>query len=178
MAIVNAQKILPLYKIAEEEREYHRKLIFDERTEGYDPLFALLDLYKNRKGDQGQLNAEAKKKKADLPIEEVLKQRIIDGERVGMEADLKIALERYQPLEIINTLLLDGMRVVGELFGSGKMQLPFVLQSAETMKMAVAFLEPLMEKVEGSTRGTMILATVKGDVPRHRQKLSRYHLDQ
>ncbi|MBU6454228.1 MAG: methionine synthase [Cyanobacteria bacterium REEB67] len=160
MAIVNAQKILPLYKIDEEEREYHRKLIFDERTATYDPLFALLDLYKDRKG---QVSKSAVKK-VDASIEDVLKQRIIDGERVGMEADLKIALERYQPLEIINTLLLDGMRVVGELFGSGKMQLPFVLQSAETMKAAVAYLEPLMEKVEGSTRGIMILATVKGDV--------------
>ena len=160
MAIVNAQKILPLYKIDEEEREYHRKLIFDERSEGYDPLFALLDLYKDRKGK----DVEVKTKKVDASVEEVLKQRIIDGERVGMEADLDKALENYQPLEIINTLLLDGMRVVGELFGSGKMQLPFVLQSAETMKAAVAYLEPLMEKVEGSTRGTMILATVKGDV--------------
>ena len=160
MAIVNAQKILPLYKIAEEEREYHRKLIFDERTADYDPLFALLDLYKNRKGEK----TEAKVKKVDASIEEVLKQRIIDGERVGMEADLVKALERYKPLEIINTLLLDGMRVVGELFGSGKMQLPFVLQSAETMKSAVAYLEPLMEKVEGSNRGVMVLATVKGDV--------------
>jgi len=160
MAIVNAQKILPLYKIDEEEREYHRKLIFDERTKDYDPLFALLDLYKDRKGKGG----ESKAKKVDASIEEVLKQRIIDGERVGMDVDLVKALEKYQPLEIINTLLLDGMRVVGELFGSGKMQLPFVLQSAETMKAAVAYLEPLMEKVEGSTRGTMILATVKGDV--------------
>ncbi len=160
MAIVNAQKILPLYKIADEEREFHRNLNFDERTDTYDPLFALLDLYKDRKGK----GTTTKVKKKDASIEEVLKQRIIDGERVGMEADLVKALTRYQPLEIINTLLLDGMRVVGELFGSGKMQLPFVLQSAETMKSAVAYLEPLMEKVEGSTRGTMILATVKGDV--------------
>ncbi|MBS2007681.1 MAG: methionine synthase [Cyanobacteria bacterium SZAS TMP-1] len=160
MAIVNAQKILPLYKIDEEEREYHRKLIFDERTADYDPLFALLDLYKDRKGKGG----ETKVKKANVSVEEVLKQRVIDGERVGMEADLDKALEKYKPLEIINTLLLDGMRVVGELFGSGKMQLPFVLQSAETMKAAVAYLEPMMEKVEGSTRGTMVLATVKGDV--------------
>ncbi len=160
MAIVNAQKILPLYKIDEEEREYHRKLIFDERTPGYDPLFALLDLYKDRKGK----GSETKVAKPNASIEDVLKQRIIDGERVGMEADLVKALERYQPLEIINNLLLDGMRVVGELFGSGKMQLPFVLQSAETMKAAVAYLEPLMEKVEGSTRGTLVLATVKGDV--------------
>lgn len=160
MAIVNAQKILPLYKIDEEEREYHRKLIFDERTADYDPLFALLAVYKDRKAT----SSETKVKKVDTSIEEVLKQRIIDGERVGMEPDLVKALERYKPLEIINTLLLDGMRVVGELFGSGKMQLPFVLQSAETMKAAVAYLEPLMEKVEGSTRGTMVLATVKGDV--------------
>ncbi len=160
MAIVHAQKILPLYKIAEEEREFHRKLIFDERTPDYDPLFTLLDFYKAKKKEGGG----PKKIDSNLPVEEVLKQRIIDGDRVDLEKDLAKAMEKYAPLAIINEILLDGMKVVGDLFGSGKMQLPFVLQSAETMKAAVSYLEPFMEKVEGATRGTMVLATVKGDV--------------
>lgn len=160
MAIVNAQKILPLFKINEEEREFHRKLIFDERTADYDPLFALLDYYKAKSA------SEASETKVVEPkdIEDVLKNRIIDGNRVSLEKDLDKALEKYPALEIINNILLDGMKVVGDLFGSGKMQLPFVLQSAETMKAAVAYLEPHMEKVEGAHRGTMVLATVKGDV--------------
>lgn len=160
MAIVHAQKILPLYKIDEEERAYHRKLIFDERTSDYDPLFALLDFYKAKKKDGGS----TKKLDENRSIEEILKQRIIDGDRVDLEKDLARAMEKYSALDIINNILLDGMKVVGELFGSGKMQLPFVLQSAETMKSAVSYLEPFMERVEGATRGTMVLATVKGDV--------------
>ncbi len=160
MAIVNAQKILPLYKINEEEREYHRKLIFDERTDDYDPLFKLLDFYKEQGGKSSVIEADT----GPREIEDVLKQRIIDGNRVQLEKDLKIALEKHTPLAIINDILLDGMKVVGELFGSGKMQLPFVLQSAETMKAAVAYLEQFMDRVEGSTLATMVLATVKGDV--------------
>ena len=160
MAIVNAAKILPLYKIGEEEREYHRKLIFDERSASYDPLFAMLEYYQKR-DQKGQTK---KKEKAPANIEEALKQRIIDGNRVALESDLDKALAKYAPLAIINELLLEGMKVVGELFGAGKMQLPFVLQSAETMKAAVSYLEPFMEKIEGTQRGTMVLATVKGDV--------------
>ncbi len=159
MAIVNAQKILPLYKIDESEREMHNKLIFDQRTKDYDPLFALLDFYKDKKGSS--VKAE---RKSDASIEDILKQRIIDGDRVALNVDLDLALKTHKPLAIINSILLDGMKVVGELFGSGKMQLPFVLQSAETMKAAVSYLEPFMDKVEGSTRGVMVLATVKGDV--------------
>lgn len=162
MAIVNAQKILPLYRIAENERELHRRLIFDIREDGGpvpDPLFALLDYYRDKKED-----AAVGARKKDIPVEEELKQRIIDGDRVGLEDALSRALKQYKPLEIINDILLGGMKVVGELFGSGKMQLPFVLQSAETMKAAVSFLEPLMEKLAGASRGTMVLATVKGDV--------------
>lgn len=160
MAIVNAQKILPLYKINEEEREYHRKLIFDERSDDYDPLFKLLEFYKERGGKATTAEVET----GPVEIEDVLKKRVIDGNRVNLEKDLKIALEKHAPLAIINDILLDGMKVVGELFGSGKMQLPFVLQSAETMKAAVAFLEPYMDRVEGSSLATMVLATVKGDV--------------
>lgn len=162
MAIVNAQKIIPLYKIDEEEREYHRKLIFDERTADYDPVFAMLAYYQSR-----QKSAKTEKSTVNLTIEEKLKQRIIDGDRVAIDGDLALAMEKHKPLAIINNILLDGMKVVGELFGSGKMQLPFVLQSAETMKAAVSYLEPFMEKVEsgeGAGRGTMVLATVKGDV--------------
>ena len=160
LAIVNAQKILPLYKINEEEREYHRKLIFDERTPDYDPLFVLLDFYKTKTETKETAVDDGVQKE----IEEVLKQRIIDGNRVRLEKDLDLAMEKYKPLDIINSLLLDGMKVVGELFGAGKMQLPFVLQSAETMKAAVSYLEPHMEKVDGNERGIMVLATVKGDV--------------
>lgn len=160
MAIVNAQKILPLYKIDDEEQELHRKLIFDERSESYDPLFVLLDYYKSKSANSGGMLESSKPKN----IQEVLKQRIIDGNRVNLERDLTKALETFPPLMIINDILLDGMKVVGDLFGSGKMQLPFVLQSAETMKAAVAFLEPFMEKTDGASRGTMVLATVKGDV--------------
>ena len=89
----------------------------------------------------------------DLPLEDKLKQHIIDGERIGLEDVLEEALGKYPPLAIVNEYLLDGMKVVGELFGSGQMQLPFVLQSAETMKAAVAYLEPHMDKLEGSTKG-------------------------
>ena len=160
MAIVHAQKIIPLYKIDEEERDFHTKLIFDKRTADYDPLFTLLDFYKAKKKE----GATVKKVDENRTVEEILKQRIIDGDRVDMEKDLAKAMETYAPLEIINSILLDGMKVVGELFGSGKMQLPFVLQSAETMKASVSYLEPFMERVEGSTRGVMVLATVKGDV--------------
>lgn len=160
MAIVNAQKILPLYKIDEAERELHRKLVFDERTPEYDPLFKLLEYYQNTDTKA----AKSVKDKGSQEIEDILKERIIDGNRVALEKDLDTALKKYAPLEIINSILLEGMKVVGDLFGAGKMQLPFVLQSAETMKASVAYLEQFMEKVEGSQRGTMVLATVKGDV--------------
>src|SRR5207247_9509360 len=101
---------------------------------------------------------------SNLPVEEKLKHHIIDGEKIGLEDALKEALEKYPPLEIINNILLDGMKTVGDLFGSGQMQLPFVLQSAESMKAAVKFLEPFMERVAGSNKGTLVIATVKGDV--------------
>lgn len=159
-AIVHAAKIMPLYKIDEVERDFHRKLIFDERTENYDPLFTMLDYYAKQKADP----SKQKKKEAPKDIESALKERIIDGNRVALEKDLDLALKKYAPLDIINNILLEGMKVVGELFGAGKMQLPFVLQSAETMKAAVSYLEKFMEKLDGSTKGCMVLATVKGDV--------------
>ena len=167
-AIVSAAKILPLAKIEAEHQEVCRDLIYDRRRFDengiciYDPLTTLTQLFEGVSTQAARSSASL----ADLPIEERLKQHIIDGERIGLEEALKIGLEQYEPLHIINTFLLDGMKVVGELFGSGQMQLPFVLQSAETMKSAVAFLEPLMEKSESgdNAKGTFLIATVKGDV--------------
>ncbi len=162
-AIVNASKILPLIRFNEHEIEVARDLIYDRRKfEGdiciYDPLGEFSNMF------QGKSAQSIKPDISNLPIEEKLKHHIIDGERIGLEDSLKTALEKYAPLEIINDILLDGMKTVGDLFGSGQMQLPFVLQSAESMKAAVKFLEPFMEKVEGSNKGVLVLATVKGDV--------------
>ncbi|TRU74493.1 MAG: methionine synthase [Microcystis viridis Mv_BB_P_19951000_S69] len=164
-AIVSANKILPLAKIEPEYQQVCRDLIYDNRRfDGdicvYDPLTKLTELF------AGKTTKKDPSSHANLPVEERLKQHIIDGERLGLEEALKQALQDYPPLDIINIFLLDGMKVVGELFGSGQMQLPFVLQSAQTMKAAVAFLEPFMEKKEGdnNAKGTFIIATVKGDV--------------
>ena len=156
-AILHSSKIMPLHKIAAEEVSVAEDLIFDRRRAGYDPLQAFMALFADRQ-------AAAVKKERPAAVEERLKQRIVDGDRQGLEADLDEALGRYPPLDIINIHLLAGMKVVGDLFGAGKMQLPFVLQSAETMKAAVAHLEPHMERVEGSHKGTVVVATVKGDV--------------
>jgi len=157
-AIVHVSKIRPLHLIADEEKQVAEDLIFDRRREGYDPLQRLLELFAGRK-----LADAVKKERAETPAGR-LKDRIVDGDRKGLSDDLDEALLTLKPLEIINNVLLDGMKVVGELFGAGKMQLPFVLQSAETMKAAVAYLEPMMERVEGQEKGTIVLATVKGDV--------------
>jgi 5-methyltetrahydrofolate--homocysteine methyltransferase len=157
-AIVHVSKIRPLHLIAEEEVKVAEDLIFDRRAEGYDPLSKLLEIFADRKA------AEATKKVRADTVEGQLRDRIVDGDRKGLENDLALAMEKHEPLTIINTILLDGMKTVGELFGAGKMQLPFVLQSAETMKAAVAYLEPFMERVEGQQKGTIVLATVKGDV--------------
>ncbi|MEO1560024.1 MAG: methionine synthase, partial [Cyanobacteria bacterium J06632_19] len=165
-AIVSASKILPLSKIEPEHQKICTDLIYDKRKfDGdicvYDPLGELTTMFEgvSAKRDKGV--------DVSLPIEERLKQHVIDGERIGLEDALKEAMEKYPPLDIVNIYLLDGMKVVGELFGSGQMQLPFVLQSAETMKSAVAFLEPHMEKSESeadNAKGTFVIATVKGDV--------------
>jgi 5-methyltetrahydrofolate--homocysteine methyltransferase len=163
-AIVSASKILPLSKIDPSHQEICTQLIFDQRRFEadicvYDPLAELTRLF------EGITTKTEKKQTLDLPLEDRLRQHIIDGERIGLEDVLREALTRYAALDIVNTFLLDGMKVVGELFGSGQMQLPFVLQSAETMKAAVAFLEPYMEKSESTShKGTVVIATVKGDV--------------
>jgi len=157
-AIVHVSKIMPLHKIPEEEVRVAEDLIFDRRRDGYDPLQRFLQLFENR------VAAKSAKKERPAQVEERLTQRIVDGDRLGLEEDLALAMAKHKPLDIINTFLLDGMKVVGDLFGAGKMQLPFVLQSAETMKAAVAYLEPHMERVEGQQKGTIVLATVRGDV--------------
>jgi 5-methyltetrahydrofolate--homocysteine methyltransferase len=157
-AILHVSKIQPLHAIPEEEVKAAQDLIYDRRAEGYDPLHAFIDLFKGREGEVEKKSARSEK------VEERLSQRIVDGDRKGLDDDLNIALAEYEPLHIINNFLLDGMKVVGELFGAGKMQLPFVLQAAETMKAAVAYLEPYMERADGQEKGTIVLATVKGDV--------------
>ncbi|CAK23703.1 methionine synthase [Synechococcus sp. CS-197] len=167
-AIVSPAKILPLIKIDDDHQQVCRDLISDARRfEGdvcvYDPLTELTTLFEGVSTKDARASGPSL---ADLPVEERLKQHIIDGERIGLEDALNEGLQSYPPLDIVNTFLLDGMKVVGELFGSGQMQLPFVLQSAETMKAAVAFLEPHMEKSDGkrSAKAKFLIATVKGDV--------------
>ncbi len=163
-AIVNASKIEPLNRIEETQLKVALDLIYDRREfDGdvctYDPLVEFTKLF------EGVTTKTKKKESRGETVEEKLKFHIIDGEKIGLEDNLKLALEKYSALDIINNILLDGMKVVGDLFGSGQMQLPFVLQSAEAMKTAVRFLEPFMEKKGGATsKGTMVLATVKGDV--------------
>ena len=171
-AIISPAKILPLAKISPEHQQVCRDLIYDRRRFetnepgsicSYDPLTVLTTLFEGVSAKEARASGPSL---ADLKVEERLKQHIIDGERIGLDASLNEALATYPPLQIINTFLLDGMKVVGELFGSGQMQLPFVLQSAETMKAAVAHLEPHMETAEGesSAKGKFLIATVKGDV--------------
>ena len=167
-AIVHAARIMPLNKIPDEQKQVCLDLVYDRRRapspeepDGYDPLHALLALFANVSAQTA-----VKEDRSDWTLERILSQRIIDGDRDGLEADLARALaEGMAPLVIINDVLLAGMKVVGELFGTGEMQLPFVLQSAETMKRSVAYLEPFMERAEGDTgKGRIVLATVKGDV--------------
>ncbi|MFE1783146.1 methionine synthase [Streptomyces sp. NPDC059506] len=161
-AIVHAAKILPIARLEPEHVEVALDLIHDRRSEGYDPLQRFLELFEGATAKS--LRAGKAEELAALPLEERLKRRIIDGERNGLEADLDAALAERPALEIVNEVLLEGMKVVGELFGSGQMQLPFVLQSAEVMKTAVAHLEPHMEKTDEDGKGTIVLATVRGDV--------------
>ncbi|WP_371658805.1 methionine synthase [Streptomyces sp. NBC_00280] len=161
-AIVHASKILPIARFDDEQVGTALDLIHDRRSEGYDPLQKLMALF------EGVNTKSMKDGRAEellaLPLDERLQRRIIDGEKNGLEADLDEALTTRPALDIVNDTLLEGMKVVGELFGSGQMQLPFVLQSAEVMKTAVAYLEPHMEKTDDEGKGTIVLATVRGDV--------------
>ncbi|HEU5353931.1 MAG TPA: methionine synthase [Actinocrinis sp.] len=167
-AIVHASKIVPISRIPQEQLEVALDLVYDRRRPesadepAYDPLARFLELF------EGVSTASTKATRAQelaaLPLDERLQRRIVDGERNGLEADLEEALAGRPALAIVNEVLLEGMKTVGELFGSGQMQLPFVLQSAEVMKNAVAYLEPHMEKADSSGKATIVLATVKGDV--------------
>ncbi len=166
-AILNAGKIIPISNLDEEDLQITRDLIYDRRKfdeDGeciYDPLFTFIDRF----SDRDTSNSQSDVNEDDLPIEEVLQQRIIKGKKSGIEVQLQRALDSgYSAVEIINSILLEGMKTVGILFGSGKMQLPFVLQSAECMKASVRFLEDFMERTDAAQKGTMVLATVKGDV--------------
>ncbi|MFF5453470.1 methionine synthase [Streptomyces sp. NPDC012950] len=161
-AIVHASKILPIARFDDEQVTTALDLIYDRRAEGYDPLQKLMALFEG--ATTKSMKAGKTEELLALPLDERLKRRIIDGEKNGLEADLDEALTARPALEIVNEILLDGMKVVGELFGSGQMQLPFVLQSAEVMKTAVAHLEPHMEKSDAEGKGTIVLATVRGDV--------------
>ena len=161
-AIVHAARIVPIARIPDEQRQAALDLVYDRRREGYDPLARLLELFEGV--DAEALKASRAAELAGLPLWDRLKRRIIDGERVGLEADLDTALAQRPALEIVNDVLLDGMKTVGELFGSGQMQLPFVLTSAEVMKTSVAYLEPYMERTAEVGKGKIVLATVKGDV--------------
>ncbi|TDC91712.1 methionine synthase [Saccharopolyspora aridisoli] len=161
-AIVNSSKILPMNKIDEEPRKVALDLVYDRRSEDYDPLQKLMELFEGQTAKSS--SASRAEELAKLPLFERLQKRIIDGERNGLEEDLEAGMQEKAPLQIINEDLLGGMKVVGDLFGSGQMQLPFVLQSAEVMKAAVAYLEPHMEKDDSGGKGKLLLATVKGDV--------------
>ena len=167
-AIVHASKILPMSRIPEEQRQIALDLVYDRRVFDdagnvtYDPLARFLQIFEGVSAQSGA--ATRAEELAALPLFDRLERRIIDGERQGLEADLDVALTEKPALEIVNDHLLSGMKVVGDLFGSGEMQLPFVLQSAEVMKTAVAYLEPHMEKADEAGKGSIVLATVKGDV--------------
>ncbi|TWP44791.1 methionine synthase [Lentzea tibetensis] len=161
-AIVHASKIVPMARIPDEQRAVALDLVYDRRREGYDPLQRLMELFEGVTTSSNK--ASRAQELAALPLFARLERRIVDGERNGLEADLDAALEERPALQIINDTLLAGMKTVGELFGSGQMQLPFVLQSAEVMKTAVAHLEPHMERADDGGKGRIVLATVKGDV--------------
>jgi 5-methyltetrahydrofolate--homocysteine methyltransferase len=167
-AIVHASKILPMARIPDEQRQAALDLVYDKREYGpdgsltHDPLAHYLSVFEGV--DAGAMAKERADELAGLPLFERLARRIVDGEKNGLEADLDEALLTKPALDIVNDTLLDGMKTVGDLFGRGEMQLPFVLQSAEVMKAAVAYLEPHMEKADSEGKGTIVLATVKGDV--------------
>ncbi len=161
-AIVHAARIMPIARIPADQLQVALDLIYDRRRDGYDPLTRLLELFEGV--DTASLKASRAAELHGLPLWERLKRRIIDGEKLGLEADLDEALRQRPALEIVNDVLLDGMKTVGDLFGSGQMQLPFVLTSAEVMKAAVGYLEPHMERSGEAGKGKIVLATVKGDV--------------
>ena len=157
-AIMHVSGIVPLFKIEEEHRRFAEDLIFDRRRNGYDPLQELLKAFEIVESSKATDTEKPKN------VEDRLKLRIVNGDRVGLEEDLEEAMLTRRPLDIINDILLDGMKTVGDLFGAGQMQLPFVLQSAETMKASVRFLEPHLDRADQGGKGSIVLATVRGDV--------------
>ncbi|OGW80089.1 MAG: methionine synthase [Omnitrophica bacterium RIFCSPLOWO2_12_FULL_44_17] len=159
-AIVHVEKILPVFKILPEDLKVALDLIYNRADGGKNPLHVIISHFKNHQASAGDDHA----KRSPQSIEENLKQRILDGNSEALEGDLAEAMKTYKPLEIINRFLMEGMKVVGDLFGAGKMQLPFVLQSAEVMKRAVQYLQKFMDKKEGQAKGQIVLATVRGDV--------------
>ena len=171
-AIVHFSKILPLHRIPEEEVRIAEDLIFDRRTEGYDPLQAFIALFDGRAGEKTEKKGRPEK------LEDRLAQRIVDGDRLDLEADLDLAMQVYPPLDIINDHLLGGMKTVGELFGAGKMQLPFVLQSAETMKAAVKLSRTVHGAGRGPGKGHGRARHGARRRARHRQEPRRHHPDQ
>ena len=162
-AIVHAAQILPINRIPDEQLVVARRLINNEWVDGpegrVDPLQAFMALFEDQ-----QASTQQRESLDDLPLEERLHRRLVDGQREGLENDLDEALVKREAIPIINDLLLPAMQEVGDLFGAGDMQLPFVLQSAETMKKAVAHLEPHMDKLDAASKGSIVLATVRGDV--------------
>ncbi|MBI1751687.1 MAG: methionine synthase [Acidobacteria bacterium] len=158
MAIFNASKVIPVAKIDPDDRKIVEDLLFDRRAEGYDPLKALMARFSDRKA------AVADDHRADLPVLERLHRGILDGEKQAILADVDEALKDHDPLKLINETLLAAMKVVGERFGAGEMQLPFVLESAEAMKAAIRRIEPHLPKESNYQKGRILLATVKGDV--------------
>jgi 5-methyltetrahydrofolate--homocysteine methyltransferase len=158
MAIFNASKVIPVAKIDPEDRRMVEDLLFDRRSVGYDPLKAVLARFSDRKA------VVADEHRADLPVLERLRRGILDGEKQAILADVDEALTEHDPLKLINEVLLGAMKVVGERFGAGEMQLPFVLESAEAMKAAIKRIEPHLPKESNYQKGRILLATVKGDV--------------
>lgn len=158
LAIFNSSKVIPVAKIQPEDRRIVEDLIFDRRREGYDPLKAILARFSDRKA------AAAEDRRADLPVLERLHRDILDGEKQAILADVDEALRDHDPLRLINEVLLGAMKVVGERFGAGEMQLPFVLESAEAMKAAIRRIEPRLPKEADYQKGRILLATVRGDV--------------
>ncbi len=161
-AIVHAKKILPIFKITQDDKDAAKKLLRNQWVDGQDPLQAFIEHFAKKAPDAA--SAGSLPKRSAQTIEEILKNHLLEGSSDDLDKHLEEAMKKYKPLDIINHHLLEGMKVVGELFGAGKMQLPFVLQSAEVMKKSVAFLERFMEKKEGQERARIVLATVKGDV--------------
>ncbi len=158
MAIFNASKVIPVAKIDPEDRRIFEDLLFDRRSEGYDPLKAILARFSDRKA------VAREDHNADLPVLERLHRGILDGEKQALLADVDEALKDHDPLKLINEVLLGAMKVVGERFGAGEMQLPFVLESAEAMKAAIKRIEPHLPRESNYQKGRILLATVKGDV--------------